>query len=650
MIAEFGVLSLALACMIAIIMTGVTVWMHKAKRKHAAIDEVSFLMRRLAISITFLLSTALFCLALCFAGSDFSVANVYENSHTAKPLIYKITATWGSHEGSMLLWVWVLGMFMGAYATKESATRKKNPKFYSSCLGVLAGISIGFLLFILLTSNPFARVLPVPAEGQGLNPLLQDIGLAIHPPLLYLGYVGFCQVFALAVAGLLSNSLGQAWAKHCQPWVLLAWSFLTAGIGMGSWWAYRELGWGGWWFWDPVENVSLLPWLSGTALLHALFVYAKRDHLRNWTALLALFTFICSLLGTFLVRSGVLSSVHSFANDPTRGLFVLCFIVLIITFSLWLYAARYPRSKVADFSPLSREGSIMANNLLLMVLCGTLLLSLLYPMLLQAFNMPGISVGAPYYNQIMLPAGLLLALLAGFAPLLPWKKSSWKALSKPFAMTAACAIIALIGWQVFLPFSTPLLAMMGVVLGAWTLAASVTYFWRQLRHNKSKRSPFAQWLGMGLAHAGFGLLVLSVSLSAMSKTEFEKRINLHETVAFAGYKITLQKRDSAAISNYTTHRAYLQVSSPNAGSFTLEPETRFYPERRMETTEAALKSFFTHDLYAAIRLSAATESAPELLILKLYYLPGMLWLWIGFIFASVGGSISAIGYFRAQRP
>ncbi|MBM3618211.1 MAG: heme lyase CcmF/NrfE family subunit, partial [Alphaproteobacteria bacterium] len=398
------------------------------------------LTSRVTLAVFMLVTGGLLLLLHAFAVSDFSVANVYQNSHTAKPMLYKITGSWGNHEGSMLLWVWMVAAFAAAFAVFNR--HNDDERLFNGALIALAWVSAGFLLFILLTSNPFERLSPVPFEGQDLNPLLQDIGLAIHPPLLYLGYVGFSVVFALTTGALLTGrAIDSAWAKQVQPWALLAWGLLTWGIGLGSWWAYRELGWGGWWFWDPVENISLLPWVSGTALIHCLLVLGKRPMLQNWTLLLSILTFALSLMGTFLVRSGLLTSVHSFASDPERGMYILLFTATLIGGSLWLYAIRYPKPTAPDFTPVSREGGILVNNLLLLTACATVFLGIIYPIMLQVFDLPSVSVGAPFYDAIMLPLAVPLLLVAAAGPMLAWRKAAKNAVLRQMRQAIAASAI-----------------------------------------------------------------------------------------------------------------------------------------------------------------------------------------------------------------
>lgn len=645
-IAEAGLAALCLGFMASLLLAGLALAMRNSPASEQALPRIALLAGG-AVVASFLL------LCVAYLLSDFSVANVYENSHTAKPLLYKLTGTWGNHEGSMLLWVMLLALFTLAYALRPN----RHVQEKSAVLGVLGGLIAGFTLFILLTSNPFIRLSPVPFEGKSLNPLLQDIGLALHPPLLYLGYVGFAVVFAQAVAALLSRQpIDTLWARQVRPWALLAWAFLTAGIGLGSWWAYRELGWGGWWFWDPVENISLLPWLSATALLHCLLILAKRSMLQNWTLLLAIFTFTFSLLGTFLVRSGLLTSVHSFASDPARGIYILGFITMVTGGSLWLYAVRYPRPAAPDFLPVSREGGIMVNNLLLVTLCVTVFLGIIYPILLQVFNLPSVSVGAPFYNRVVVPVGLPLLLLAGFAPFLAWKRSGWNASRRLLRHAVFAALAIAVAAAVLFAASLPALlhmpmAVLAAGCGIWLMAATVIYA-RKLYHAANKRLTLAV-TGMLLAHAGLGVFALAAALASAGRIETERQFTVGQTANLAGYEVELARLDVAQAENYTRTRATLYLTHlSNGESLTLYPETRYYPVRQMETAESALHSSITGDVYTAIATAADLGDSNErhkMVTLRLYILPAIGWIWAGFIMVSLGGFAAAYGYFREHR-
>lgn len=601
--------------------------------------------RRCTFAVFALVSLALGILLAAYAASDFSVSNVYENSHTAKPLLYKLTGAWGNHEGSMLLWLWMVTLFAAALALGSDS------RLRTAALTVLGLMSAGFLFFILFTSNPFTRLETLPFEGKDLNPLLQDIGLALHPPLLYLGYVGFSAVFALTAGALLAGEdIGPRWARLVRPWALLSWGFLTLGIGLGSWWAYRELGWGGWWFWDPVENISLLPWLSGTALVHCLFVLSRRPVLQNWTLLLSLLSFALSLMGTFLVRSGLLTSVHSFASDPARGMYILLFSSLVIGGGLYLYALRYPRPSTPDFLPVSREGGVMANNLLLVTACATVFLGVLYPILLQVFHLPSVSVGAPYYNTVMIPLAMPLLVLAGAGPMLTWKRVSGKALRRmsgraalwTLAGVAALVVLPSAAWQYLWAMKISILALLA---GIWLVAATFSHALREWQAHQG-RLPLSS-MGMLLAHAGLGIFAVAAAFASAGRVEQEALLEIGKTYPMAGYEVHVASLERETVDNYVNTRATLRfIGLESSGGFTLRPESRFYPARGMETAESAIHTRLWGDVYTAISLPPKDAGH---IILRLYIVPAALWLWIGFIFAGIGGMVAAIGHFRAVK-
>ena len=629
MIAEFGVAALCFALVCAGLLTIHPKWPLTGDRP-------------LMLGVAGALTLSFVCLVGAFMLSDFSVFSVFMHSHSAKPMIYKITATWGHHEGSMLLWVWFLGALGAGLALSLPATRLR-----SGALAVLGATLTGFIAFILLTSNPFARIFPPPMAGKGLNPLLQDIGLAIHPPLLYLGYVGFGIVFAIAVGALLTRTkIDGRLAQVMRPWALLAWSFLSLGIGVGSWWAYRELGWGGWWFWDPVENVSLLPWLSGTALVHCLLVLSRKPALQNWTVLLAILTFTFSLLGTFLVRSGLLTSVHSFASDPTRGLFILAFIAILTGSALWLFARRSQPSSSPDFLPFSREGFILLNNLFLCVLCATIFLGIVYPLVMDALDAPAISVGAPYYHQVFVPLALPLVLLAGFGPLLAWRQASWKSVRKSIYLALAIMVGLVMVWRLVAD-AQDLLALGGWAMGAWLLAATLAYAYRRFRHNFK----WQQDAPVLLTHAGLALLVLAATAVTTLRQDGEFVIETNAPQHFAGFEWQVQKTERGRQDNYMFQRAIVTFEREDGTHTTLKPESRFYPVRGMETAEAAIRSTWFADLYATVHVQQPPEDAKPVtsmppLMLKLHYIPGQQWLWMSFILLFTGGIIASIQAFR----
>ncbi len=588
------------------------------------------------------------CLTLAFAVlmqayiiSDFSVANVATNSHSSKPMIYKISGTWGNHEGSLVLWVWILALFGAGVAVLG---RNLPDRFKARVLAVQGMIGLGFLAFIVFTSNPFERLDPAPLDGQGLNPILQDPGLAIHPPMLYLGYVGFSTTFSFAIAALLEGRIDPTWARWMRPWTLAAWTFLTLGIALGSWWAYYELGWGGYWFWDPVENASFMPWLAGTALLHSAIVVEKRNTLKSWTILLAILTFSLSLLGTFLVRSGVLTSVHAFATDPERGVFILALLVIAVGGSLLLYAWRAPSLESGGiFSAVSREGSLLLNNLLLATAAATVLLGTLYPLFLDALGGPKISVGPPYFNATFLPLMIPLAIVLPIGVLMAWKRGNLpSALRRALPAVIAMAVIATV--IVFLVAPKSAMATFGIAIGVWVIAGSVfellsragfpnmgaARVWNRLCG--LPRAAFA----MTVAHIGLGVLILGVTVSSTAQVERILTLAEGETVDLAGYDITLASISDVRGPNYVAERATFDVSRGGSEIATLFSERRFFPVERNNTTEAGIDTGLLRDIYLVI----GEEVEPGRFNVRLYYNPLAFWIWGGAGLMGIAGLIS----------
>ncbi|MSP51018.1 MAG: heme lyase CcmF/NrfE family subunit [Alphaproteobacteria bacterium] len=574
--------------------------------------------------------------------SDFSVINVAENSHTLKPMLYKVTGLWGNHEGSLLLWVFMLTAFGAAVALFGG---NLPPTLRARVLAVQAAVGVGFYLFILLTSNPFGRILPPPLEGHGLNPLLQDPGLAFHPPFLYLGYVGFSMAFSFAIAALIEGRVDPAWARWVRPWTLAAWCALTLGIALGSWWAYYELGWGGWWFWDPVENASFMPWLLGTALLHTAIVVEKRDALKTWTILLALLTFALSLLGTFLVRSGVLTSVHAFATDPERGVFILLFLVIVVGGSLTLYAIRAPTlGNGGLFQPISREGALIFNNLLLTTACATVFIGTMYPLFLDAVAGAKVSVGPPYFNGTFAP--LMVPLIAAMAvgPLLPWKRGDIAgAFGRLKFAFAAAALVALA--TLYFAWGGPVLAVFGMAVAAWLIVGAAVEFAERVR---LFRAPLAEtWrralhlpraaYGMSIAHAGMGLVVMGIV--ATSSWEQEKLLIMKpgDRTSIAGYDIAFEGVSNVRGPNYSAARGHYQVTRAGAFIARMEPEQRSYPTPPMQTSEAAIRPRTDGDLYIAIGDPAENGGWAT----RLYHKPLVHWIWFG-AFVMVGGGLISL--------
>ncbi len=567
--------------------------------------------------------------------------NVALNSHSAKPLLYKISGTWGNHEGSMLLWVLILAIFGGALAGFGSAL---PPTLKARALAVQAFIAVGFYLFILLTSNPFARLLPPPPDGQGLNPLLQDPGLAFHPPFLYLGYVGFSMAFSFAIAALIEGRVDAGWARWVRPWTLAAWTFLTVGIALGSWWAYYELGWGGWWYWDPVENASLLPWLVGTALLHSAIVVEKRDALKGWTVFLAIVTFALSLLGTFLVRSGVLTSVHAFATDPTRGIFILGLLIVIIGGSLALFAWRGPGLQGGGlFQPVSREGALLLNNLLLTTAAAAVLLGTLYPLLLEATGGAKVSVGPPFFNAVFLPLMMPLVAAMAIGPLLPWKRGDLgRALSQLWV--AGAAAIGAIGIAYALLGSTAGLGIVGFGLAAWLMVGTLAEFIQRIRPvagsavspvRRAIRRPRAAW-GMTLAHVGLAVTIAGMTAAGIAKQETIRVMKPGETMAIAGYVLRFDGAVPAPGPNYLATRGAFAVSRDGRPIATLSPERRAYPVEGRETTEAAIRTTVWGDLYAVI----GDPQGGGAYVVRVYFNPLVAWIWGGAGLMMLGGLVS----------
>ncbi|HBC55040.1 MAG TPA: heme lyase NrfEFG subunit NrfE, partial [Alphaproteobacteria bacterium] len=578
-----------------------------------------------------------------FVVSDFSVLTVVANSHSAKPMLYKISGVWGNHEGSLVLWVLILTLFGAAVALFG---RNLPTSLRARVLSVQAMIAAGFLLFMLLTSNPFLRVIPPPPDGNGLNPLLQDPGLAFHPPFLYLGYVGFSMAFSFAVAALIEGRVDPAWARWVRPWTLAAWCFLTIGIAMGSWWAYYELGWGGWWFWDPVENASFMPWLLGTALLHSAIVVEKRDALKSWTLLLAILTFSLSLLGTFIVRSGVLTSVHAFATDPSRGVFILALLIVAIGGSLTLFAIRAPALKGGGlFSPISREAALVLNNWLLATACATVLLGTLYPLFMDALSggEDKVTVGPPYYNATFVPLMIPLLIAMSIGPLLAWKRGDLPGVLQRLKFAAIMS--ALIGLAtLYLSWGGPVLAAFGIALGAWLILGPVT---DAVERTKLFRAPLAQsWArarglpraswGAMMAHAGMGVLVLGITGSTAWTEEKITVMRQGETVTVGGYDYRFEGAEQVAGPNYSAIRGHFSASRDGREIATLAPEARSYPTPPMDTTEAAIHPRLSGDLFAVIGERQADGGWAA----RLYFRPFLSWIWGGCILMTLGGVIS----------
>ncbi len=519
-------------------------------------------------------AVAFACLAYSFITSDFSVLNVATNSNSQLPPAYKLAATWGSHEGSLLLWVLMLGVWSFAVTLRS---RHLPPEMVARVLGVMGLVSVGFLLFMLLTSNPFERLFPAAPEGRDLNPLLQDPGMVIHPPMLYMGYVGFSVAFAFALAALIGGRLDAAWARWSRPWTTLAWCFLTVGIALGSWWAYYELGWGGWWFWDPVENASFMPWLVGTALIHSLAVTEKRGSFRSWTVLLAIAAFSLSLLGTFLVRSGVLNSVHAFATDPRRGIFILVFLCVVIGGSLVLFAWRAPRVGLGGrFEIVSRESLLLMNNVLLVAAAGSVLLGTLYPLFLDALDLGKISVGPPYFEAVFVPLMAALVFMLGVGPIARWKQASWRDMCARLTWAFAAAVAASIAVPLAIGRWTPMIAL-GFALATWIVAASVVSLKARVGHLQGSvgarlAAQPRSYYGMLAAHLGVAVFITGVTVVKGFETERDVRMEVGDTLTVGGYTFRFDGVRDVPGPNYRATRGAIDVSRNGQHVKTLHPE------------------------------------------------------------------------------
>jgi cytochrome c-type biogenesis protein CcmF len=589
-----------------------------------------------------LIVIAFAALTYAFVTSDFSVVNVASNSHSEKPMLYKISGVWGNHEGSMLLWALILSGYGAAIAAFGKNLR---PSLKVRVLGVQALIGTGILAFIILTSNPFLRLSPAPVNGAGLNPLLQDPGLAFHPPLLYLGYVGLSLTFSFAVAALIEGRVDAAWARWVRPWTLAAWGFLTAGITLGSWWAYYELGWGGWWFWDPVENASFMPWLATTALLHSAIVSEKRDSLKAWTIFLAIVAFGLSLLGTFLVRSGVVTSVHAFASDPTRGVFILLLLLVTIGGAFILFAWRGPSLKGSGlFQPVSREGGLILNNFLLTVAAASILLGTLYPLFLDVLELGKVSVGAPYFESVFVPMMVPMIIVMGIAPFLKWKRGEFvtRAVKLKYA-----AIVSLVGglltWISIDQASA--FAALGMTLALWLLSATlleiagrIKLFRSSLRESIKSlfRQPRASW-GMTFAHGGLAFVIAGITASSAWKVESIQMMKFGDQVNVAGYIFTLDGVRELQGPNYKITRGSFIVKKGDSVDLILEPEKRVYKNPPMTTTEAAIYPTFLGDLYAVV---GDRDNKSGGYITRIYFNPLVSWMWAGVMIMVLGAGIS----------
>ena len=631
MIAELGNYALALSLAIAVLLAIFPLW-------GAEKGNVQFmaLARPMTYGLFLILSVSFGALFYVFAINDFSVQYVVNNSNTTLPIYYRLSAVWGSHEGSLLLWIWLLSLWSAAVAL---FSKRLPQEAVARVLGIMGIISIGFLLFVLFTSNPFTRTFPdFPVDGKELNPLLQDIGLIFHPPLLYMGYVGFSVAFAFSIASLMTGKLDTAWARWSRPWTMAAWVFLTLGIVLGSWWAYYELGWGGWWFWDPVENASFMPWLAGTALLHSLAVTEKRGSFKAWTVLLAILAFSLCLLGTFLVRSGILVSVHAFASDPTRGLYVLAYLIVVIGGSLTLYAYKGSQIRSRDNAErYSRESLLLLNNILLMTALCVVLLGTLLPLVHKQLGLGSISIGAPFFDQMFLIIMTPFALLLGIGPLVKWRRDQFSAIRTPVIASVIIMLIAGFALPYLLQDKLTVSAVLGtmmtviiVLLSLYEMHQRATYrdtFWRGI--TKLSRS---HW-GMILAHLGVAMTVWGIAFSQNYSIERDVRMNVGDTVQIAGYDFAFKGISDANGPNYVGGKAQIDISRDGKHETTLYAEKRLYTVSKMPMTEAAIDWGFSRDLYAALGEKLDNNAWA----LRLYYKPFIRWIWLGGLFMALGG-------------
>ncbi len=631
MIAELGNYALALSLAIAMLVAIFALW--GAEKNHI---QLMLLARPMTYGLFISLTVAFVALFYLFAVNDFSVQYIVNNSNTNLPLHYRLSAVWGSHEGSLLLWIWLLTLWGAAVAW---FSKQLPQEAVARVLGIMGIISIGFLIFVLFTSNPFDRTFPdFPVDGKELNPLLQDVGLIFHPPLLYMGYVGFSVAFAFAIASLMTGKLDTAWARWSRPWTMAAWVFLTLGIVLGSWWAYYELGWGGWWFWDPVENASLMPWIAGTALLHSLAVTEKRGSFKAWTVLLAILAFSLCLLGTFLVRSGILVSVHAFASDPTRGLYILAYLVVVIGGSLVLYAYKGSQIRSRENAErYSRETALLLNNILLMSALSVVLLGTLLPLVHKQLGLGTISVGAPFFDQMFLIIMVPFSLLLGVGPLIKWRRDEFSAIRKPVILSLIVMLVAGFALPYLLQDQLTVSAVLGTMMAVFIVLLSVYEFQQRATHRSAFWSGLTKlsrshW-GMVLAHLGMAMSVWGIAFSQNYSIERDVRMNVGDSVQIADYQFTFQGITEANGPNYLGGKAQVDIRRNGQVEAILFAEKRFYTVSKMTMTEAAIDWGFTRDIYVALGENLGQDAWA----LRLYYKPFIRWIWFGGVFMALGG-------------
>ncbi|PZP59344.1 MAG: c-type cytochrome biogenesis protein CcmF [Pseudoxanthomonas spadix] len=635
MLPELGQFALILALLVAVVQTVLpALGAHRGRAAWMAIARPAAIAQLAAVFVAFAALTA------AFVGQDFSVRYVAENSNSLLPLVYRYTAVWGSHEGSLLLWALVLAGWSAAVACFSAHLPQV---VVARVLAVMGAVAVGFLSFLLFTSDPFVRLLPSPGEGRDLNPLLQDPGMIIHPPMLYMGYVGFAVPFAFAVAALLDGTLDARWLRWTRPWTNVAWAFLTGGIALGSWWAYSELGWGGWWFWDPVENASFMPWLAGAALIHSQAVTEKRGSFRGWTLLLAITAFSLSLLGTFLMRSGVLTSVHAFAADPTRGLFVLVFLGIVVGGSLLLYALRAPQmGDGRPFAASSRETLLLANNVLLACACAMVALGTLYPLLADALDLGKISVGPPYFSLLFLLLMAPLVLLLPFGPLSKWQREQ---ASRVTALLAPWAVLALAGGGVayFLAPQGQWKTAAGIAGALWVAAGTLRFVWQRLR---TQGRLTAEMLGMSLAHLGIAVFLVGALLVEALNVQREVALRPGQTVEVGHYGFTFEGVQESRGPNYVADRGTLQLTRRDAPLQTLHPEKRAYASGGQVMTESAVRPGVLGDVYVALGEPLGNGAWAVRIQVK----PMVRWIWAGAVLMALGGLVSAGDRRFRRRP
>ncbi|WP_249960781.1 heme lyase CcmF/NrfE family subunit [Histophilus somni] len=631
MIAELGNYALALSLAISVLLSIFPLW--GAEKGNV---QMMALARPMTYGLFVSLTVSFVALFYLFLTNDFSVQYVVNNSNTNLPLQYRLSAVWGSHEGSLLLWIWLLTLWSAAVAF---LSKQLPQEAVARVLAIMGIITIGFLLFVMFTSNPFDRTFPdFPVEGRELNPLLQDIGLIFHPPLLYMGYVGFSVAFAFAIASLMTGKLDTAWARWSRPWTMAAWVFLTLGIVLGSWWAYYELGWGGWWFWDPVENASLMPWLAGTALLHSLAVTEKRGSFKAWTVLLAILAFSLCLLGTFLVRSGILVSVHAFASDPTRGLYILAYLIVVIGGSLALYAYKGNLIRTRNNAErYSRETMLLINNILLMTALSVVFLGTLLPLVHKQLGLGTISIGSPFFDQMFLLIMIPLSLLLGVGPLVKWRRDQFCAIRLPVIISLVIMLITGFVLPYFLQDRITVSAVLGVMMATFILLLALYELQQRATHKHSfwigiTKLSRSHW-GMVLAHLGVAMTIWGIAFSQNYSIERDVRMNVGDTVKIADYEFTFQGISDVNGVNYLGGKAQIDISRNGKFETTLFAEKRFYTVSKMTMTEAAIDWGLSRDLYVALGESLNDGSWA----LRLYYKPFIRWIWLGGIFMAFGG-------------